>query len=80
MSAFHVVVAGPRTPLQEFPCATWPVAFTIARLAHRDHPGDVRVYSDQADAEYFTDGTVRVNDGLSPEQREMLEEAGVYDA
>lgn len=77
MSQYTVIVDHAGTYHQALPCATWSVAFSVAKLANRDHPGCVRVFGDDYDVETFPDGSRVVNDGLSEGERAQLIEAGV---
>jgi hypothetical protein len=59
---------------QTFPCLTFSTALTVAKLANRDYPGCVEVMSDEAEGGYGDDGQT-MHDGLTPAEREMVDEA-----
>jgi hypothetical protein len=60
---------------EHFDCATLDIAIKVAMLANRNHPGRVYVHGDGAEGEYFPDGSRKWHDGLTPDEREMVDEA-----
>lgn len=73
----HIVIVDYARHSENFPCASFSIALTVAKLAHRDHPGRVRVISDEAEGGYGDDGT-EFRDGLTQAEKDALEEAGIH--
>ena len=62
---------------QTYECQTFDEALALAVEKNDETFWPVRVFGDGHEAETFSDGSVKVHDGLSESERERLEEAGL---
>lgn len=73
MSAPYTVLIDHWGSHETIPCARFSVALTIAKLANRDHPGQVHVFGDGAEGGYGEAGE-EWRDGLTPDERARVAE------
>lgn len=75
MSAPYTVLIDHYGDHQHLDCATFDIALKVAKIADEKHPGRVYVHGDGAEGEYHPDGSRSWNDGLTDDERELVQEA-----